>query len=613
MNFTREYKVSTIISKPLEKLRYSRRVDNNSIATNYFECEEINSSKNVVLEDNSFSYSFNDRRNFDQQKYKETANLKYSSLYKDVLFTIYTGRNINNESIPLFFKQKVTEGKKIARVQIQKLTNSPTGNEINYGYAIVDGELFYNYENKYNSITKEYELYYLTISYTDGKSENTIINPIPAIEKRTAHNSDQITYSKYKISRGYEYNILTPKGKTVAQLLCQLDVDLKLYIKELETNSIYLKKPENQNVENEWIPEIVAGEVYKITDTEVLRYHIPEYRNQNFSIEAPNLQVFDKDCHVVTEKIIKLPLSKITYDGDKFSLTIKKYDLNNEQVEDELAIHKVDEKNGFVELTNALEFQSGEDYYIRADFFYKTDTYYYSRLDLNPFFNKKNLKEKYHFFVKPNEDVNSIVVQNTRDDAEANWLYLGAIFYEEDYNKEKSFSFYLEKRARIFSLDEAISKNPYILQSYLGYGSQGQAIQKNNVVVIDLPAEYADQEFYTEEELINLFKRKLRPGVNIILNYVEDEPILKFESFKAPEITMTLSWEGPGNYQVLRSSDENFGGAIEVYNKDENNESYPYSLTIPDNNLDVGKVYYYKVVFNGKPTKRKYSLKVGGS
>ena len=305
------YDISTIISKPLEKLRYSRRIDNNSIATNYFECEEINSSKNVVLEDNSFSYPFNDRRKFDQQKYKETSSLKYNSLYKDVLFTIYTGRNINGESIPLFFKQKVADNRQIATVAIQKLTNSPTGDQINYGYAIINGELFYNYKNKYNSLTKEYEIYYLTISYTDGGSENTIINPIPAIEKRTANNSDQVTYSKYKISRGYEYNILTPKGKTVAQLLCQLDVDLKLYIKELETNSIYLKKPENQNVENEWIPEIVAGEVYKITDTEVLRYHIPEYRNQNFSVEAPNLQVFDKDCHVVTTRIIKLPLNKI--------------------------------------------------------------------------------------------------------------------------------------------------------------------------------------------------------------------------------------------------------------------------------------------------------------
>lgn len=612
MDIDINYKLSTVVSKPLEKLRYSRRVDNNSIATSYFECEEISSSKNVVVEDHSFNYAFNDRRKLDQQKYKEVENLKYNSLYKDILFSVYTGVNKHGESIPLFYKQKKDPNKKILSVSIEKLTNSSTGDadQVNYGYAIVNGDLYYNYENKYNATTKEYEIYYLTIRYSDNTSENTIINPVPAIEKRTASNSDQITYTQYKIARGYEYSILTPGNKTVAEILCQLNLNFKLYIKELDTNSIYIKKPENQNVENEWIPEIVAGEVYKITDTEVLRYHIPEYRNQNFSIEAPNLQVFDKDCYVVTEKIIKLPLSKITYDNADFSMQIQKYDLNNEPVGGSLEINTVDERNGFVELTEQLSFQNGEDYYIRASFFYKTNTYYYNKLDLNPFFNKENIKQKYHFFVKPNEDVSSIVVQTSKNNADPNWLYLGAIFYEEDYNKEKSFSFSLEKRARFFSLDDAIKKNPYILQSYLGYGPDGQALQKNNVVVIDLPAEYENEEFYTEQELINLFKRKLRPSTNIILNYVEDEPVLKFKTFKAP-IVMTLSWEGPGGYEVFRSKDPNFTDRTLIYSKTINEEDSPYLIDIEDDTVESNRLYYYQVRYNDKKTKRKYSLKVG--
>ena len=167
------------------------------------------------------------------------------------------------------------------------------------------------------------------------------------IEKARYDNLHDIRYTQQQLASGYRYRVLPPEGKTVAQLICSLDNSFELYVKELESNSIYLKTPEDQGVENEWFAEIVAGEVFKATDTEILRYHVPEYRNQNFSIEAPNLRIFNKDCWVVTPKVIKLPYSEISYSED-FTIEINVFDLNEEQLnETPLAIASVDQKNGF--------------------------------------------------------------------------------------------------------------------------------------------------------------------------------------------------------------------------------------------------------------------------
>ena len=125
------------------------------------------------------SYEFNDRRNLDPQLFKKTDNLFWQSAYRDVLFTVFTGRNRHSEIVPLFYKQKIADGKRVGRVRIQRVTNSAEADDINYGFAIVDGNLYYNYQNEYNSVTRIYKFYTLNIQYTDGSSENCLINPIP--------------------------------------------------------------------------------------------------------------------------------------------------------------------------------------------------------------------------------------------------------------------------------------------------------------------------------------------------------------------------------------------------------------------------------------------------
>lgn len=75
--FSSTKRVLSIISKPIERVRGTLRADEKSILLNYFESEEVNSSKNIIIEDNSINYTFNDRRNLDEQLFKEVKGLNF--------------------------------------------------------------------------------------------------------------------------------------------------------------------------------------------------------------------------------------------------------------------------------------------------------------------------------------------------------------------------------------------------------------------------------------------------------------------------------------------------------------------------------------------------------
>ena len=607
--FELRYNVKSIVSKPLEKLRYSTRVDNKSIVTNYFESSDLNSSSNILISDHSMYNTFNDRRIFDQQEFKVVDNFVYRSKYKFNQFTIFTGKNRHNEIIPLFYKQKTPVGKRIASVSITKITNSNVSDEINYGYAIVDGALYYNYSNEYDSINDQYRVYFLNISYTDGTSENTLINPVEAISKANNSNADEIRYTERKTGSGYEYQILTPNNKTIAQLLCNLNAELKLYVKEMENNSIYLKKPENQPVENEWFVEVVAGDISELRENNIFRYHVPEYKEQNFYIEAPNLYVEEKSCEVITERIIKLPYSKITY-KDGFELVISTYDLNLDVKDQQLEIESVDEKNGFVELAESLPVNSKDDFIVKASFYYKTDTYFYDKINFNPYMNKDVLGKKYYFYIKPNEDVESIAVSKTAID-NASYLFLGTVSYTENYNLEESFSFKINNNERFFNFEDSLNKNPYILQGKFGYGNEGQKIQRNNVVVLELPRSFETNSFYTNEQLYELFKRKLKIDTNLILDYVDDEFSIKPILITSSSITLECSWEGLGSHLLVMSDDPSFSN-FEQYELQSDNAPANYTFNYEIGNLTPNQKYWFKTVYDGKQNKRIYSIKTEG-
>lgn len=615
--FSESINVAANIYKPIETVRYSKYADKDSISVAYFESKELFSDNNLVLEDHSIYSSYNDRREIDEQIWKKYNEVVFTSKYKDIMITFVEGTSYNgSETTPLFYKQK--DCTDVVSVSFEKITNqSEEGIAVHFGYAIVNGEVFYNYKNYYNSVSGEYVLYYLTVSYSNGRSETKLLNPVKAIEEANYETieSDSITYFRSYRNQYYLYRIILPTNKTIASYLCANDSgEFSFYIKELKKNTIYLKKPKNQSIKNEWFIEVNNGEVFSIVDSVYNKYSIPEYKYQGFSKEYGCLRVKDKECAVINGKHIQLPYSNIYVDQLDQDVIISKYDIDNKIIQDKLSIEDIDQTTGIVKLQDSIE--TGIEYIFKAEFHYKTESFVLNAYNLNPYMNPEALYETYHVYVKPNQSRRSIEVLKASDlvsDSppviEDSWLYLGSMNYEEQYDLEDSFSFDLNNNKRFVSDTEAFSKNPYILQSKYGYGSNGQKLQRNNIVIIDVPASYEAEEFYTEKELYTLFKRKLKPSTNVIINYVDDMPKLELVSNDDEGIKISCSWEGQGIYTLYRET-QGESGKFEV---DQTNQipNSPYVLEFLDaaDSITSGEIYTYIIFYNGKFSKRTLTVK----
>jgi hypothetical protein len=602
------------IYKPIEAVRYSKYADKDSVTVAYFESKELFSEDSVVLEDHSIFSSYNDRRNIDEQIWKKYNELVFTSKYKEILITFVEGTSFKGTEVtPLFYKQKDCQD--VVAVTVEKITNKSESVEtVNFGHAIVSGEIYYNYENSYNAITGEYTLYYLTISYQDGGSDRRILNPTKAIEEATYETltSSKITYSRRYRNQYYSYRIILPEDKTIASYICSNNSgEVSFYVKELEKNSIYLKKPRNQSIKNEWFAEVNNGEVYSVVDSVYRKYSIPEYSNQGFSVKHGFLYVKDKECSVINNLHLQLPYKNIYANNLAEDIKIYKYDIDNKLVDGEpLSVLYIDETTGIVRLEESI--QENVEYIFKAEFHYRTDSFVLNQFNLNPYMNPEAIYETYHVYVKPNESRRSVQVfkaselSNLPEIAES-WLYLGSMNYEEDYDIEQSLSFQLNNNKRFVSEEDSFSKNPYILQSKYGYGNNGQKLQKNNIVIVDVPASYEAEDFYTEKELYTLFKRKLKPSTNLVINYVDDMPKLELVSNEGESIEVSCSWEGLGTYQLYREDSSSPGkNNIDTYN---NIPTGRYEISFTDATVVSGTTYTYTISYNSKVSKRTLRVK----
>lgn len=610
--FNSSKRVLSIISKPIERIRGTLRADEKSILLSYFESEQLNSSKNIIIEDNSINYTFNDRRNLDEQLFKEVKGLNFFSEYKEIVITPFRGVNKHGEVIPLFYKHKKSDSTKvIVNASIAKITNKNVEDDINYGFSIYKGELYFNYKNIFNVIKDEYTLYYLNLSYEDGSSENCIINPVEAIEEATYKTLGVgYTYTSFKRNDGYEYNI-NLGGETIPQFKCSTgSEEVVFYVKELEKNSIYIKGLKNQDVQKEWLVEINAGEVFRLLNNQIYRYHIPEFKTQAFTVSAPNILLLNKDCEIVTTRVVKLPNSPISYSSE-MPINISIYDLNDNLIEENLEIESVDEAGAFVNLANALNF--GSSFKVKANYYYKSETYVLNSLNVNPYENKEAINELYHIYVKPNEDVKSVVVLKESELSSDNrdrstWLYLGNVSYEEDYNLENALSFSMQNTNKYSDFESALYKNPWLLQSKDGYGPKGQTLQRNRIVIVNVPTSYKNSEIYTEDELTLLLKRKLKPTTNVFINYDDDLPKV---SLRNSGIGINVEWtfEGLGEYKIYRKDIiERTETLVHSINYTSfNHPSKPeYKDYFEDTSVEDGKRYSYYIEYNGLRNNEQY-------
>ena len=118
---------------------------------------------------------------------------------------------------------------------------------------------------------------------------------------------------------------------------------------------------------------------------------------------------------------------------------------------------------------------------------------------------------------------------------------------------------------------------------------------------IDLLENYGGP--YKEKDLKRYTKRKMRPGMDLVIEYYYPKSSLDI-SLQAGATMINASWEGKGTYRILRSTHE-FGQPVEIFMK--HSETLE-SISYVDNDIISGKMYWYWVRINEYPVSNSHGV-----
>lgn len=578
-----------------DKIRYSRFEDEKSVSLGYFESSEYTSEKNVII--NDFS-SYQESNLLEEEEFYSLNKKEFESDYKEVLITDISVK-IGDVRHPLFYKAKLKD--KISRlIELKKISNDSEANVEN-GYKLVNGELYTNFRNKYDSKKERSEIYYLRCELVNGETYSGLLNLTKAFEEKTFENKDKSkVYIRTFSNNKYRYRIeLSSQEETLSSLACGIkDGGSIFYWKPSQESKLKIKPLEKKFSDEEWLIEITNGSTAVIKNGNYYRYSLPEYKYQTFSPYAPFKKLLNKQCKKVSRRIIKMPYQSIVKDDN---LKIRFEYLNNglETIDQDINVVSVDEQEGFVEVDKDIE----NDYIIKSDFIYVCKSVILKSLNMNPYFNKEALNTKYIVGILPNRNDVGIAVfkcvknkmlyheydnnffgrssiegltleefyQSKTLFGEGNVNILGEVYFKDNSILGKCLFF--DKREKEFlreeKLQDIFTANPKIQHTKYGYGEDGISYNPGNIRFIEIPEKYKN----SFEKDINLsrgmskdssfdqeiFERRLSDynlgETKLSINYSSWDPKISIKMQKDLTWKIEVEWDGPGSYSVVDERD----------------------------------------------------------
>ena len=452
----------SFVTAHTEYLRYNKYTDPMSTHLNYFESEVQTPKKNIHILDLSQSHPQN---NIDliEDRIEEYSGLAFFSLYKDLLIT----NIVDNEGKPLFYKHKTRWQGPPEITFINESEHSIRNMNSRY----VDGYLFNDFDNEYDSEQNSYQLVFLAGTDYEGNQRVELLNNESAIAELSwrdinlgeldgldnAGVAKTNSYTRTQSGNGYDYNVILVKG------FCEEGAEGTIYVKYLKSNSIFLQKPSNINQKNSWFLSVNNGVFFADK-----KYFVPEYDYTNFNPEYGIVKHYDKECYILNKfnqgSIIKTIDDNIILDPDlNLHIVVKVLNASEEVIrvftsEDSLVeseaeldgvpyesgVLSVDSRNGVILLEQDIYSNPSaafeEEVKVRADFYSYAKSYVYQQLDINPTFNPDILEYKYFFYLKPNMDFKESIfwikldVENNIKDTSDNELVLAAGSREAFFN-----------------------------------------------------------------------------------------------------------------------------------------------------------------------------------
>lgn len=643
------------INKPIESIIYKSSLDEvSSIPISYLESEDINAKKNINIRDRSISIESNSPQNsFDNQSWQKIKGSSYNTNYNNLLISDKAIFDFSNIEKPLWYCMKFS--KNIVSIQFEEFTKSKK-NIMKFGYEIAESrrKVYFDFNNSFNPITKDFKLYFFTVYFDDNTVSKGLINPISSVYEATWEDIDsdgnlvegQAYWTKEQIGNYYTYTF--SESNTY-----YIKTDESSFISPLELN---------QNLPDDgWFLNINVGHFNHIGLDGVLReYKIPEYENLSFNPSRPYMYDSYTPISLITKKILYLgrknlginntnrPLEIIisNKDGTPVKALTTKLMKNNTKYNSTIlwdadSILSYDNKNGIVEL--AFDIQDNQD--LRTSLFYEAKSYIYTEVNLNPIYNENIYNHYYVYYLVPDQTERAIHHLTVRNDgiivdtseesrklvyndlynentyvgltyrnstnALGDWVSLYSCEIENDYQyliiaeanfvetlPTNGFDSISLKREAFQIKESALYHNPRIQQSAIGSSLNGLQYPKNLAYVVKLS--YSLLEDYGGEFTIDEIKEDLyrfvAAGKLLILEW--DEAIYTLECSNETANEIVISWpmiDSSFTYNLYRSSSED--GEYELISNI-SVDNYNQCSYI-DTGLTSGQVYYYYI----KPTK----------
>jgi hypothetical protein len=604
--------ISSFVTAHTEYINYNKFSDAASSKIEYIGSEVQTPSKNLFIKDLSWKHPRNNINYI--LEYEET---KGNFVFKAPFRELYITNIVNNLAEPLYFKhkRKIKEGAEVSIIKRVYGEFIEGQSVVANGWHLTNGYIYNNYENKYNFENGSYELYYINSIDEYENPIHELLSNEESIEEFSWRDIDlddgsllRSGYTRNQIGSSYEFNV-----KLSAEESCSNELN-KLFIKAKDENIIKILHPEGISLNNSWSLRIQNGFFFKDK-----KYYISEYNNQNFDPEVGVIKLHNKQCFLVNSlehsNVIKLPIKNIIHDPERnIYLKIIVKDLNgnvlkgitsnssivgdkieSSEVEYEEGVISVDEKSGFVEVSESI-LSSNE---IFCSFHHDSKDYFLTSLDVNPLYNKKIYEGRYYFYLKPNMklfeksiewlylDQNDLIIEASEEDFKVvkedvfndntlikkslnyfkenyvygyenslNYLELGEVSYKETEELDEVLNFNVSDNNPTSEVNfkDYIDRQWKVLQSKYGYGKDGQHYQDNNLIYISSPIDilrtFGGQ--YTESELYDLLKMKLHVGTDIVFDWDYYDLDINLINKADRIIDVEMSWEGPGTYSLFR-------------------------------------------------------------
>lgn len=430
-----EVKVDTstnILARRVDVLYRSKRDDDSAHLAFYSAAQPLSSSI-VSITDRSSSLIGN--RIVSSLEYTLAEGVAFYSLPTDkfLVTDIFADVSSTVRPIPIFFKHVLNQDL-VPRISSSDLTLIPTAKLLDIqvldkDFAVITDEeiqldkeqgiVYNNLESSFNTITSDFEVFYVRYSV---KVSNTITTYTELISNEgvfTLASFDDLDENLEIIQDGRKVYLINEEEES---FFITLPIVNDYAFTLLTDARIQVTPPPILTIQEPWHVGISNGKFFADIEEQVYRYSVAEFVNQVWDPELPYKKVTDEIAEAVSKTLIKLhrtnvvqtetqfidilisdkdnlPLEAFTTDPDKED-TIASNDIlftvwNNT---DRLGIRSVDQQSGFVEI-EGLDLKT--NYNILATYYYEELGYEFSLVDFNPLNNSSVLDNKVSVFIDP--------------------------------------------------------------------------------------------------------------------------------------------------------------------------------------------------------------------